>query len=552
MWRLCFRFFLLLCPGTGARALCDNGRFNIHVDLPEEAAYVCLEALWPFPSKNFSHTCIDTQIVYTSPIPNSGAHRPKAAKYGEYIYCPPQRWLHNLKHGGVAFLYHPCVHPHLKGELSWVARSCMYKHILTPLRSLSIERPLALAAWGSSLEMSHIDLKAVKEWLQVNIFRDHENKIENVLLYDYLLLQPSTMVSDQEDTEICPESPLQVLEITTNKRRWLKKTQLRKRRAASAVHSFKQRATSIDFHHGERPLHSVPSEAQTVANVKFHNPVPPALKTDTDNMPSPVLSVNVTSPSPGAVQPGEDTDNSIRASPINKRDGDVVPEPEFQRNLNSSTNNAKDSSNSSLDSFSAEHFKNMLEKGGNIKKNLLAPKNQEYNSPKSQQDTEHRNYTVRKTQVTSSENLAPKQNGNPVVSAPTSGPDLSSNNKRKCQQEPTANLPPKAHARSGPGHRRKLDVYSSTPRTEEATWAAASLIFLLVLLTVCVLYTQIHKKFQKSQSLYWRSGSTCFETESVATVIKRRLKEGYSKRKKWIGRKKPPVLLYDSLSESSD
>ena len=27
---------------------------------------------------------------------------------GKYEYLPPQRWLHNLEHGGIAFLYHPC------------------------------------------------------------------------------------------------------------------------------------------------------------------------------------------------------------------------------------------------------------------------------------------------------------------------------------------------------------------------------------------------------------------------------------------------------------
>ncbi|CAJ0932279.1 unnamed protein product [Ranitomeya imitator] len=41
--------------------------------------------------------CTDTAIVFTAAIPNSGAHRPTWAKYGEYIYCPPQQWVHNLQ-----------------------------------------------------------------------------------------------------------------------------------------------------------------------------------------------------------------------------------------------------------------------------------------------------------------------------------------------------------------------------------------------------------------------------------------------------------------------
>lgn len=38
-------------------------------------------------------------------------HRPLWARYGEYEYCPVQRWLHNVEHGAIVGLYHPCADP---------------------------------------------------------------------------------------------------------------------------------------------------------------------------------------------------------------------------------------------------------------------------------------------------------------------------------------------------------------------------------------------------------------------------------------------------------
>lgn len=45
-----------------------------------------------------------------------------------------------------------------------------------------------------------------------------------------------------------------------------------------------------------------------------------------------------------------------------------------------------------------------------------------------------------------------------------------------------------------------------TPRTEEAAWAASALTFLLVLLTLAVLYTRLHQKCRRGPSLYWMTG----------------------------------------------
>lgn len=54
------------------------------------------------------HRCMKTYIRYIERIPMIGPHRPLWAKYGEYLYLPPQRWLHNIEHGAIVLLYHPC------------------------------------------------------------------------------------------------------------------------------------------------------------------------------------------------------------------------------------------------------------------------------------------------------------------------------------------------------------------------------------------------------------------------------------------------------------
>jgi uncharacterized protein (UPF0297 family) len=57
------------------------------------------------------HRCMTNQIRYVERIPLIGPHRPLWAGYGEYMYLPSQRWLHNIEHGAIVLLYHPCVDP---------------------------------------------------------------------------------------------------------------------------------------------------------------------------------------------------------------------------------------------------------------------------------------------------------------------------------------------------------------------------------------------------------------------------------------------------------
>jgi len=64
------------------------------------------------------HACVQHPLYYfddlsTSEVnnvpPMIGRHRERWPKYGEYEFCPEQRWLHAAEHGAVIFLYNPCL-----------------------------------------------------------------------------------------------------------------------------------------------------------------------------------------------------------------------------------------------------------------------------------------------------------------------------------------------------------------------------------------------------------------------------------------------------------
>ena len=92
-------------------------------------------------------------------------------------FVPAQRWLHNIEHGAIVMLYHPCTHHTLveklralvKGCIRYIEEStyvCLYlfivhnfvrKHIISPSTLVSETRPLVLVGWGCRLEMGEVD-----------------------------------------------------------------------------------------------------------------------------------------------------------------------------------------------------------------------------------------------------------------------------------------------------------------------------------------------------------------------------------------------------------
>lgn len=108
-----------------------------------------------------AHIPDGTPITYEEVPPSSGDHRPAWARWGEYDYLPPQRWLHNLEHGGIAFLYDPCASESVIASLRESARAQAedeggpFRWVMTPYPGLP--SVVAVVAWQAVWEAECLD-----------------------------------------------------------------------------------------------------------------------------------------------------------------------------------------------------------------------------------------------------------------------------------------------------------------------------------------------------------------------------------------------------------
>lgn len=125
------------------------------------------------------------------------------ARYGEYSYCPTQRWLHNVEHGAIVGLYHPCADPALVEQLKRIIKGCLFRHVITPYVNLTAERPIAVVGWSATLEMSFLDPNLTMNFIKFyaktgpeRVFRDGQ--------YRHLLVEKAKYVTNVIDSELCP------------------------------------------------------------------------------------------------------------------------------------------------------------------------------------------------------------------------------------------------------------------------------------------------------------------------------------------------------------
>ncbi len=104
------------------------------------------------PLLDGTHIDLPTAITYADSPPSSGPHRPVWAKWGSYVSLPEQRWLHNIEHGGIVFLYHPCAPESTIAALKIIAKLQPadqlgpFRWVLTPYPKLPAA--VAVVAWG--------------------------------------------------------------------------------------------------------------------------------------------------------------------------------------------------------------------------------------------------------------------------------------------------------------------------------------------------------------------------------------------------------------------
>lgn len=150
------------------------------------------------------HICMNNTIEYSGDqIPTFGPHRAIWPRYGEYNYLPPQRWLHNLEHGAIVMLYHPCAFSFEVERLKQLVKSCLHRYIISANMNLPAEKPLALLAWGCRLDMSVVHDSTVKNFIKTYALRGPEH-LSRDGVYNLGLIQAASEVDD-DNTVLCPE-----------------------------------------------------------------------------------------------------------------------------------------------------------------------------------------------------------------------------------------------------------------------------------------------------------------------------------------------------------
>lgn len=205
---------------------CDNGEWKLSVDWDDSSdfEYVCqpeedrIPVTLTFPQHSCLlnseippalHKCMTESITYEDEPPRGGSHRPLWPIYGEYVYTPPQRWVHSLEHGALVFLYHPCADPRHVQDLKDIARSCLRRHIITPYRKLSRDQPFAIVSYGCKMTMGFVDDQSVRQFIKKNARNPRRASEANVWKdgqFSHGLLVPATVVpgSDVKDSKLCP------------------------------------------------------------------------------------------------------------------------------------------------------------------------------------------------------------------------------------------------------------------------------------------------------------------------------------------------------------
>ena len=122
------------------------------------------------PSSGAGHYNNPIGLCYDQNPPSSGPHRSMWGRWGEYEYMPPQRYIHNLEHGGITFLYNPCISEDLIDSLRLLACSFPdddggpFRWILTPYVDLPTN--FAVIAWEWSYSNNCFEASSINSFIE--------------------------------------------------------------------------------------------------------------------------------------------------------------------------------------------------------------------------------------------------------------------------------------------------------------------------------------------------------------------------------------------------
>ncbi|KAM8902791.1 uncharacterized protein tp53i13 [Spinachia spinachia] len=517
---------------------CDDGKLSLERDLAA-AYWDCPGSTWPessarrqLPSVDTAHDplparqiCMNESISYGQAIPNSGAYRPVGAESGEYLYCPPQRWLNNLHRGATVLLYHPCVPLHERLLLSVLARSCLPHYVVTSHPHLGEHMPIALVAWGRTLELSAVASSDIGDWLETAASTARRRRVDggqsggyNLLLTRAAGQRRAHPEEDSANVTFPParESLRRCFERITSSP--LKGGMETERQSSRKRQSFKQMKAEVK----RRFLR----ETQEKSGEGNH-------KEDTKTNRTRRTPISRT----GAIQnydstPGASTDPAGSTGAPSKST--------IQNSLQSLTPGPGTSDGSEAHSNPPAELDALAEGVSGEPNTTGRPEALVISSE------DEGTASVRQPDGVSKADLSAKVPTADRTRKGEGGVSVKERELEKTQRN--------AHAHPGgettaaePRPQRHPNPAPGTLRTDEAAWAAAALGFLLVLLTLSVLHTRLYRHWRTTPSLYWRDPQ--LDYDSVADVIRRRLPTGNKRRKR---SRRPECVLLPSSSSSDE
>ncbi|XP_059186415.1 uncharacterized protein tp53i13 [Centropristis striata] len=563
---------------------CDNGKLFLDRDLPADAVYWdCPGSIWPKSTERLPsidtvydpvparQICIDKSISYNHTIPNSGAYRPVRAESGEYLYCPPQRWLNNLHDGATVLLYHPCAPPHERLLLSALARSCLPDYIITSHPQLNVHMPIALVSWAHTLELSTVASSDVCDWLETQTStRNKFGGVSQIMKYNLLLswsaeqhqqkhARPEEHAAKmKESLRQCCEQAISSLLIETELESDMNEESLKlikeegKRRQIRAairgklktVKDESERENTI-AHQTNRtgdgqnstlgPLADSPPGNRTLSDPPGPREAPSQSKIPNTNhglMSRPTAPLASTMSETTFRSVNSERNSTARPEALSRSSKDEGTDPAKQREKDSVRHGLKHKEKKSKDNTA----------DGTMKDNDVVDVKErelEHEQTHSSTNSHHKIDKIAVDSVSKSRSESPprpqqQQNPQPAGYLPNSLNCDSCKAGEHCECSKDLGASATAVNMGLP----------RTPRTDEAVWAAAALGFLLILLTLSVLHTRLYRHWRTTPSLYWHDPQQDYD--SVADVIRRRLRIANRRRKR--GRRQECVLLPSSSS----
>ncbi|XP_032365786.1 uncharacterized protein tp53i13 [Etheostoma spectabile] len=584
---------------------CDNGKLSLDRDLLPAVYWDCPgSTIWPVsPQRRPSidtvydpvparQICMDTSISYNHTIPNSGAYRPVRAECGEYLYCPPQRWLNNLHQGAPVLLYHPCAPLHERLLLSVLARSCLPDYIITSHPQLNEHMPIALVSWGHTLELSTVASSDVCNWLETTTNTPRQSGgVSRSRKYNLLLIRsaeqhwqqhahPEEHFAKMKSLRQCCEQTISSLlngatkkELESN----VKKERLRqmkeegKRRQKRAAIREKQEIVKEESERQNTRTHrptngrtrnfqnsnstlgpsagSLPG-IRTLSDPPGSRGAPSQSKIQNTNQSlKPMATASLESNMSDLKNPNPSGGLDVGADGVNREHNETTrPEARVLGSKDEGIDSAKQRDDDSVGHSLKEKIstEKNFDKGntadGTMKDNeVVNVKERELEHKQTHSDThsQHKSEKIGFGSVSKSQSESPpqpQQHQNPQ-SATTL---LNSHDCGSCKGAEHC----ECNKASGASAALVNEGWLRTPRTNEGVWAAAALGFLLILLTLSVLHTRLYRHWRTTPSLYWHDPQQDYD--SVADVIRRRLRIANRRRKR--GRRQECVLLPSSSS----